>query len=256
MAIITINTPFNIDLEFKVATFGKRLAAWLIDIVVITIYFWIVNIAMGNWMHQVAVKLLVQILPVAWYQMLAEMSFNGQTVGKKLTHIKVMDKDGQEPVLWQYVIRWMLNIGNLFVCAIPGILLVAPWALAVLWVVYLPDAVVMLASFKSQRIGDLAAGTVVIESDYKPDISATIYQQIEVVQYTPVFPEVMRLSDRDINGIRNLIDNKYRKNSSGRTYKEQIVNKIKRVLQIESELDSDSFLRQLLRDYNYLTSRG
>ena len=39
MASITVGTPFNIDLEFKIAAFGKRLLAWFIDIVIICVYY-------------------------------------------------------------------------------------------------------------------------------------------------------------------------------------------------------------------------
>ena len=256
MALITINTPFNIDLEFKVATFGKRFVSWFIDITIISLYYWLMSLALPRLVKGDIGSLFLLVFPVALYQLAFEMFFNGQTIGKKLTGIKIIDKEGQQPVFWQYVIRWMLNIGNITIYLIPKIYFTAPLALIGFLFLYIPDAIVMLATFKSQRIGDLAAGTVVIDANYKPDISTTIYQEIEVKDYTPLFPEVMRLSDRDINGIRNLLDNKYRSGDSAQRYKLQVVMKIKRVLGVTSDLDPDSFLQQLLFDYNFLTSKG
>ncbi len=65
-------------------------------------------------------------------------------------------------------------------------------------------------------------------------------------------PQVMRLTDRDINGIRNLLDVQ-RRNRDNETYMQQVVYKIKNVLNIESDLQGYDFLRQLLYDYNFLT---
>ena len=95
---------------------------------------------------------------------------------------------------------------------------------------------------------------MVIDANYKPDINETIYQEIEVLDYVPVFPQVMRLTDRDINGIRNLLDVQ-RKSKDNDNYTLQVVEKIKTVLKIESELEGYDFLRQLLYDYNFLAGK-
>lgn len=259
MSIITISTPFNIDLEFKLATFGKRALAWFIDLMVITAYDFIIlqvfDFIGANLLENYLIDFLLLFLPVLAYQMTFEIFFNGQTLGKRATGIKIIDSDGQEPTWGQYVIRWVLSFGNYFIYIVPFILIRSPFSIVFIAIFYVPDAVFILATKRSQRVGDLAAGTVVIDANYKPDIEDTIYKEIEVTNYVPVFPQVMRLTDRDINGISNLIKNR-RTGKEDRVYVEKVVNKIKSVLQLESEVSGYDFLEQLLYDYNYLSSKG
>lgn len=260
MAIITVGTPFNIDLEFRIAVFSRRLLAWAIDMIVITIYYYIVLRVIYPLLDmseniQTAAALFAIVLPVLLYQLFFELFFNGQTIGKKLTHIAVIDIQGQEPTWGQYIIRWALCIANYFVYIIPYLLLSNPFVLLVfLFFMYLPDFLSVMISAKSQRLGDFVAGTVVIDSTYKPNISETIYQVIENKDYKPMFPQVMRLTDRDINGIRNLVNTK-KITKDTETYMHQVVEKIKSVLSIETDMYPLDFLEQLLRDYNYFTSR-
>jgi len=257
MAIITIGTPFNIDLEFKIAAFNKRLLAWVTDIVIICLYFYMMLhfiypvFGMGEAISTVAGFFII-IIPVLLYQLTCELLLNGQTIGKMAAGIKVIDMDGREPTWGQYIIRWVLCMGNLFVYSIPLVIIQYPAAIIGFLLLYLPDFLCVIISAKSQRIGDLAAGTVVIDKNYVANINETIYLEIENKNYQPVFPQVMRLTDRDINGIRNLI---YTNGNSRDTevYMLQVVDKIKSVLDIESEMGAHDFLRQLLQDYNYLT---
>lgn len=259
MSIITISTPFNIDLEFKLANFGKRVLAWFIDLMVICAYDYVIVKFLFDILHieireNIIMDILLLVLPVMAYQLAFEIFFNGQTIGKRITGIKIIDSEGQEPTWGQYLIRWTLAIGNYFIFLMPLVIISNPFTIVGVAFFYIPDVITILASKKSQRIGDLAAGTVVIDASYQPDITETIYKEIEVKDYTPMFPQVMRLTDRDINGIRNLLKIK-RSGKDDVAYMHQVVNKIKSVLNIESEMDGYDFLEQLLYDYNYLAGR-
>lgn len=259
MSIITISTPFNIDLEFKLAAFGKRLMAWFIDLMVITAYYYlsakIVDKIDGELFSNVLIGIFVFVLPVISYQLVFEIFFNGQTIGKRLSGIKIIDANGQEPSWSQYIIRYVLAFGNYFIFALPYMILNYPFYIFTFFIVYIPDVITVLVSTKSQRIGDLAAGTVVIDATYQPDITDTIYKEIEVTNYVPQYPQVMRLTDRDINGIRNLLKIK-RGGKDNELYMQQVVYKIKTVLDLQSDLEDRDFLEQLLYDYNYLTTKG
>jgi uncharacterized RDD family membrane protein YckC len=258
MDIITINTPFNIDLEFKLATFPKRVAAWLIDMVVISAYFYAMVALLLPALNSEALGTLAGylfiILPVMAYQLVFEIFFNGQTLGKKAVGIKIIDKEGNEPSWGQFITRWMLCLGNLFIYTVPYAMAVSPVSLIGFIFIYLPDTIVLLVTPKSQRIGDLAAGTVVIDANYVTSINETIYREIEVVDYVPMFPQVMRLTDRDINGIRNLLDTKNPGKDTGR-YMQQVVQRIKQVLGLETDLEGVDLLRQLLFDYNFIAGK-
>ncbi len=262
MGLITIETPFNIDLEFMIAGFHKRFMAWLIDMIIICIYFYITYVFVSPLIEKsntigMLIALFAIIIPVMFYQMAFELLMNGQTLGKKLVGIKIIDKEGKEPTIGQYITRWILCIGNLFVYLVPIFFLYAlgnPFVLISLLIINLPDILFISISKKSQKIGDIAAGTVVIDSRYKPNINETIYLEIEKKDYIPVFPQVMRLSDRDINGIRNLVKEK-RPSKDAEMYTIEVAQKIKNVLGIESDLYPTDFLHQLLKDYNYFTTK-
>ncbi|MES2703220.1 MAG: RDD family protein [Bacteroidota bacterium] len=260
MAIVTVTTPFNIDLEFRTAPFFKRLLAWSIDIVIICLYYYLMLrfiwplVGKRETIGTVA-ELFIIIIPVLLYQLGFELLRNGQTIGKMVTGIKVIDKEGREPTWGQYIIRWVLCLGNLFIYVVPYLLMQNVVFLFVFMILYLPDALFMAISARSQRLGDMAAGSVVIDNNYRSDITETIYLQIEGDSYQPLYPAVMRLTDRDINGIRNLL---HVKNPSKDTqhYMIDVSQKIKSVLGIESDMHPHDFLQQLLRDYNFLTMKN
>ena len=48
MAIIKVQTNFNIDLEFEAAEFARRLGAWLIDLFIQIFYLIIAGKIMGS----------------------------------------------------------------------------------------------------------------------------------------------------------------------------------------------------------------
>jgi hypothetical protein len=183
-----------------------------------------------------------------------EQFLNGQSLGKKLAGIKVISMDANEPTVGQYLLRWILGLGNLILFVIPYIVLYSPLSISAIFIFYIPDLLSIALTQKNQRLGDLAAGTALIDKKHQVQIEDTIYLDIEDEQYKPVFPEVMKLTDRDINGIRNLLDIK-RRSRDNDLYMIQIAYRIKEVLKLESNLVPEDFLRQLLKDYNYLTRK-
>lgn len=255
MSIVTISTPFNIDVEFQIAAFHKRLLAWLVDLVIICLYYYLMILLLpSNAIIANTELILLIVIPVFLYHPLMEIFANGQTLGKKLIGVKVIDKSGEEPTIGQYLIRWILSLGNLFIYVIPYMFLLnGVWA-AFFLIWYIPDVFSILLTAKSQRIGDLAAGTILIDRRYKTNINETIYLEIEEDDYKPVYPQVMRLTDRDINGIRNLLDVKSN-NRDTEIYIEQVVYRIREILHIQADMEAREFLQQLLKDYNFLTRK-
>jgi uncharacterized RDD family membrane protein YckC len=241
MSIITITTPFNIDLEFSIAPFHKRLLAWAIDMVAIVAYVYLAirflapMVGMNKYEYGEALY-LVLLLPAYSYHLIFELVMNGQTPGKKAMRLKVVDKTGKAATTSQYFIRWLLRLVDMGVTMGAGAVLS-----------------IALSRF-NQRIGDFAAGTVIIDASAKTGLGQTIYRDVEGGDADIMFPEVMRLTDRDINGIRNLLDEK-QGNRDNEAYKEKVTERIKQVLSIESDLEPDEFLHRLLRDYNVITRR-
>lgn len=266
MSTLVISTPFNIDLEFRVAPFMKRVWATLIDMLVISAYAFVVirfvlmPLTSVSDMAETTMVVIISV-PTFLYHLLMEVFFNGQSIGKKVVGIKVMDKEGNEPTLSQYLLRWILGFSNYILFAVPYIIYLVimsggAYVLLLVFVLifYMPDVISVAISSKSQRLGDLAAGTVVIDQKAVTGIDETIYLDIEEDNYQVQFAEVMRLSDRDINGIRNLLALKSNTKEVDH-YMIDVSQRIKEVLSLESNLPPNEFLRQLLQDYNYLTRK-
>jgi hypothetical protein len=112
--------------------------------------------------------------------------------------------------------------------------------------------IILVNTKKQQRLGDLLANTMLIETKQKEDISNTIFQEV-ADSYVPSFPQVMRLSDRDINALKAILDTARKRQDYDMA--EMAAIKIRNHLQIETSLSAYDFLDVLLKDYNYLSTR-
>jgi uncharacterized RDD family membrane protein YckC len=268
MSNITVGTPFNIDLEFVTAPVSRRIGAVLLDMFILLLYmllvyrFIIVSFDIGSKMNQLIMMTGISILPFLYFPV-TEILMNGQTPGKRILGIKVIDISGNEPSLSQYLLRWLVGFGNYSVFLLPYVItngsmqlmLTLVTFIFILGIFYSPDFLSCIISSKHQRLADIAAGTVVIDLRKKMDFSETIFLEVETQKNEAVYPEVMQLSDKDINGIRNLLSKKS-KSRDDWEYRAAIVQKICKALKIDSKgKDDTEFLEQLLKDYNYLTQR-
>ena len=92
--------------------------------------------------------LIAIYLPALFYHFLMELFNHGQSVGKMVMRIRVVKKDGTTPGIGDFFMRWLLQLVDL---GFSGV-----------------GALVILISKNSQRLGDLAAGTMVIQlNDYR-----------------------------------------------------------------------------------------
>lgn len=264
MPLIQIQTPFNIDLEFEIAEIYKRLFAYLIDFTILLLYFFAMKIVYyGDFnvtstdllASQAGLDILTISLPMLLYSLVCEIIMHGQTVGKKLLHIRVLSLDGGEPTIEQYTIRWifkafewpfffgytLFTLGNI----IGYIFITGFWGIFVL--------VIIAVSKKNQRLGDFAANTVVVNTESAFSVDDTVFRQVNEAEYVVTFPEVLKLSDRDINTIKNVVNLYHKEYNTDTCFR--LAAKVQEVLKIQSSLYPINFLETLLSDYNYLANR-
>lgn len=260
MSIIRISTAFNIDLEFEIAPFHKRLLAYCIDFVVLIAYLYSMKYVLYNGMgislrDYVGFDILAISLPMLLYSLLMELWMNGQTLGKKIMLIRVISLDGGEPTLGQFMIRWITKMFEwpfLFGYIIGSEDMI--FVYAVITAIMGIGAVIPIAvTAKSQRLGDLAAGTVVVNTNSGMSVEDTVFMDVSKENYSAVFPEVMRLSDGDINTIKSVITQA--KKLRNYDMCERVEAKVKEVLNIKSNMEPIDFLEKLLEDYNYLATK-
>ena len=260
MSIIRIETVFNIDLEFELAPVHKRIFAYGIDLLILVLYLISLKYVLYEGMQlslrdNIGFDMLLISLPMLLYSLLMELWMNGQTVGKRLMSIRVISLDGGEPTLGQFMIRWMTKMFEwpfLFGYIIGSTELIQVYLL--ITAIFGIGALIPIAvTNRNQRLGDLAAGTVVVNTKSNMSIDDTVFQQVATENYQPLFPEVMRLSDGDINTIKSVLTQAQKtKNYEMCT---RVEYKVKDVLKIQSNLSNIDFLHRLLEDYNYLATK-
>ncbi len=238
MAKLKINTTQNVNLDYKIVGIGERILALVIDLFVFLLYFFILDIIMSisddlftdRWTLMGLQSFLM--LPVMFYSLYMHIIFNGRTVGKMIVKTRVVKIDGT-PVHWSnFLIRWMLRIVDLWIFM---------GSISVLAILF---------SEKRQRLGDAAAGTVVISTKNKVKITHTILEEVEDT-YEPKFIMVTKLTDKDVRLIKDTFIIAKRSRDF-KTLKALRV-KVESILDTESDLYDLQYIDTVLKDYNYFT---
>lgn len=269
MSVVRIATSFNIDLEFTLAPFHKRMIAWALDLVLQVVYL-IIAARFIRWlslyMHNTAdnaynmwaIELLL-MLPFMLYHLVCEVSTNGQSLGKRLMGLRVVNENGSRPSIGQFIIRWLIRTSDLTLLTI---IMYAPYAMMFgaayfyaiggTFLLLVTDVILVNSGKKSQRLGDLLAHTMLISTKQPGSFEETLFTDVEE-RYVPVFPQVMQLTDRDINSLKSIL-------TSARTRRDHKLaaaasQKIQAYLHVQTTLSPFDFLETLLKDYNHLSAQ-
>ena len=184
-----IETPENVELQRQLAGIGSRLIAGVIDVLcLLAVYLMLflaamiaallLNFSFGEAeeaFYLVIGIAIVAVFVVSWgYFVLLEMWTNGQSFGKRAMSLRVVKADGAGIGFLDSVIR------N-FIRAADGQSL------------YLVGGIAMFFSRRSQRLGDLAAGTVVI-SEAEINYGASSGRRVPARWLYDVTPEALRVT--------------------------------------------------------------
>jgi uncharacterized RDD family membrane protein YckC len=257
--VIRIMTNFNIELEFPAAPFHRRLLAWILDIIFLFIFTRVFIELIGSVRDNNTVTMILSVILVIiilTYHLLCEITMNGQSLGKKITGIRVVNENGGQPSIGQFVIRWLIRTSDLMAIVIiivsaSGGNAEALWRIGIPMALFVTDVILVNASKKNQRLGDMLAHTLLIRTEEKHSITDTVFLNI-ADNYVPSFPQVMQLSDRDINSLKGILDTARKR--SDYNLAEMASEKIKNHLRIQTSLSPFDFLEILLKDYNYLSA--
>lgn len=255
MAIVKLDTGFNIELSLPIAPFHKRLIAWVIDLLIQFAYLWIVSeiisgLVGSGWEGRHKWLAILVSLPVFLYHLICEITLDGQSFGKKALQIKVITTGGGQPSVSQYIIRWAFKPIDFPIWLLAGIGYGA-WP-AWVFIFLFAGVLCIVFTHNSQRIGDVIAGTVLINTKVETSWQDTIFIETEN-NYKPQFPQVMQLSDKDINTIKQVLASTYNA-ADKRKYIDRIANKLKDALNIKEDIEGIELMEVLLKDYNHLST--
>ena len=145
--------------------------------------------------------------------------------------MQVVKLDGSRPTLSSYLMRWLLYIVDGPTTSFLGLL-------------------VMVLTRNNQRLGDLAAGTVVIKKQKYKKIQISL-DEFDYLQknYTPRYPQASDLSLEQIEIITRTLS--IRQNDFQQRVK-VLAEKVRQKLNIQQqETDDAAFLHRIVRDYQF-----
>ncbi len=218
---LTIETPEQVAIRFPLAGVGSRFLALLLDslfqavcYLAIGLLFSLLLASAGGNLSRVqqrtgelwlmAIVILVGFGVYWGYFTLFEAFWNGQTPGKRLCKIRVIRDSGRQITLFESMTRNLIRI----VDWMPGI--------------YAVGVITMFCNRQSKRLGDLAAGTIVVHerAAERPTWGGSSSRTITAAVFTPapaskspIAPlavdlpadAVARLSSDDLNVIDHFV---------------------------------------------------
>jgi uncharacterized RDD family membrane protein YckC len=231
---IVIRTPEHLEIKYELAGAGTRSAAYLCDLMVL----YIALTVLGNLLAQFAIMLfvhaeawvgaivgLVSFATVTSYFFLFELLWSGQTPGKRLVGIRVVKSGG-------YALR-----------PVDSLLRNLMRAVDFLPVCYGIGLVSLLLTSRSQRLGDLVAGTLVVY--HRPDgadrdtlpVRKPEQMSLPLVQLSAVPDEVISVCDEYLRMSEQLAPR----------YRQELAESITRLIESTSGLRPDA--RQSLESF-------
>jgi uncharacterized RDD family membrane protein YckC len=171
---LNIDTPEQVELEFSVAGIGSRFVAALLDNLIVFAFFFVEFLVLfmigaaaasgaiaargdneaAKWF--LAALIFIDFLVFWGYYGLFEAYWHGQTPGKRAMKIRVIKDSGRQITLFESLARNLIRV----VDYLPGM--------------YLVGVITMLCNKRNKRLGDIAAGTIVVHE--RADEQPLIYQ--------------------------------------------------------------------------------
>lgn len=230
----TIETAQNISIHQNVAYLSTRIGAFILDVLVQLFYGIVITFIIGLIGEKSAIESLSMLsllyLPIFFYSLIFESLMDGQTLGKKVTQIKVVKLDGSKPTFGSYLIRWVLRVIDISF---------AGGSVAILTI---------LLNGKGQRLGDIAAGTTLISLKKRITLNNTIAADLQE-GYTPTYPQVTLLTDKDIHTIKSLYNDAKSKRNHNVILK--LHDKVIGLTGITTKEKPIKFIDTILKDYQY-----
>jgi uncharacterized RDD family membrane protein YckC len=239
---LSIDTPEQIALEFQLATIGSRFLALAADTVLqllaaaaLLVIALAVRLLTGpfwpgapTWVF--AVVLLGWFTLYYGYFALFETMWSGQTPGKRLMGLRVIHTSGRPISAYEAILRNIVRI----VDQMPGI--------------YAVGMVSVFLSERSQRLGDLAASSVVVHER----LSEGEAGGVEVRAHDPAAPRhgADRLADAELLVVETFLRRRHELDGWARVANaERIARRLRDKLGLEHTGGNEEFLEQLLAEY-------
>ncbi|ANL49378.1 RDD domain-containing protein (plasmid) [Rhizobium phaseoli] len=163
--------PEGVPITFAIGSIGSRLGAQILDIIFTNILIFIcafliafTGILPSN-VEAMLIVLLGFLLRTPYY-ILSELIWNGRTLGKKITGIRVINAGGRRLTPHQVTARNLMKEVEIFgpMSLLASVATQSGWEIVLTSAWLLVVVIVPLANRRRQRLGDIIAGTLVIDN--------------------------------------------------------------------------------------------
>jgi uncharacterized RDD family membrane protein YckC len=202
----TVDTPENIELSYEIGGIGSRFLAAILDSVLIltlelfALYvFGLATELLEQFTSQIAaIGALLTFLILWGYYLFFELIWSGQSPGKRVIGLRVVREGGRPITVSGAAIRNLIRVIDFL-----------PFGYGV-------GVVVMFIDSRARRLGDLAAGTLVVKERRGVSLEALLS---ETTAHDPVSPlpagqapvaTIDRLDDADYELIRDFLTRRRR----------------------------------------------
>jgi len=195
---IEIQTPEGVNLEMTLAGLGSRAAAAIIDTLIIAFFVVIVLIAFADSGGSLVINIMRIALPTVLffgYHLAFETMGRRQSPGKRALRLRVVRTDGSEPGNVASLIRNLIRIVDF----LPAL--------------YLLGIVAVFSTTQNQRLGDLAAGVVVVMEPRPSDDFAVSWPSFAEL---PEGWDVSAVTDDDVAMMRQFLSRRERLDNESR----------------------------------------
>ena len=253
-----IDTPENVEFSYQVAGIGSRFLAALVDSAIIVVAMVVAQLSLwalfstawgatlmsrlAGW--GVAVYVLVTFAIFWGYYIVFEMAWNGQTPGKRWIGLRVIKVNGYPISLVDSTIRNLVRLVD-FLPAYYGL-----------------GVITMFANAQARRLGDFAAGTVVVKE--RKEVTLESLRPPAAVSAPPApahpgelgdearrIPNLSRLDSAQLEVVRDYLARRYELSDA-----EDLARKLADPLASQLDYDwraawpsADRFLTALIADY-------
>jgi uncharacterized RDD family membrane protein YckC len=198
---VTFATPEGVVLELVLAGLGSRFLARLLDTVIQG--FIIIALAVGvaaadapGWVRGISIVFV--FLVVFAYDVIFETLNNGRTIGKQVAGIRVLGESGEPIRFLASAVRNVLR----FIDFLPFF--------------YLVGSISIVTTQHDQRLGDVAAGTMVARDRF-PGITDTP-ALITVTPEAVATWDVSAIAPTEVQAVRHFLDRRLELRAPARTY--------------------------------------